>query len=257
MGNGLGMHGRCFAVSGQACSFVNLNVAGGIPLLKRNGRFTSHAFTMIEMLVVVCILAAMAGLVVPLMGTTQDDSMRNVTIASMGAVRDAIMGASTTPGYYQDMKYVNGIAPSNKAPQWIRDLFVRPRRDGMRSAPTDLEVDLVPEYDPATRKGWRGPYLNTTTDKYVVDNANNFTTAYGFQDMDGIDPDTSDPAVLDAWRRPIVLQVFDPASLDDVRLVSAGPNGVIDTDPAKDRAALQAAGVGDDVVLFLRPSVTP
>jgi prepilin-type N-terminal cleavage/methylation domain-containing protein len=237
--------------------------------LKHSRWSTPRAFTLIELLIVVCILAVMAGLVIPLMGTTQDAALKDVTVASMSAVREAIMGGPSSAGYHLDMKYIDA-QPPNKVPQTIRDLFVRPRLDGMRSDPdSDPESVLVPRYDPATRKGWRGPYLNPTTEKYLVDNAapsfNGFTTAYGFQDTDGIDPDTSDPALLDAWRHPIVLQpvpnLVSPPALEDMRLVSAGPNGKIETNPARTGSEIQADIaanlVGDDVIIFLRPKVHP
>ena len=53
-----------------------------------------------------------------------------------------------------------------------------------------------------------------------------------------------DPAILDAWGKPLVIQEADT---DNARLISAGANRVLETDPAN------AVDVdrGDDLVLFL------
>jgi type II secretory pathway pseudopilin PulG len=72
----------------------------------------------------------------------------------------------------------------------------------------------------------------------------NFLARYG---------ETGDPAVLDGWGNPIVLQVPQTPGTTEhdrtrhARLVSAGPNGVIDTDPGE----LMPNERGDDLVLFL------
>ena len=63
-----------------------------------------------------------------------------------------------------------------------------------------------------------------------------------------------DPAVLDTWGAPLVLQRptagTDEQRDQNVRLVSAGPNGVLEADPAQ-LTPTDLTTRGDDLVLFL------
>ena len=62
---------------------------------------------------------------------------------------------------------------------------------------------------------------------------------------------TRDPAILDAWGHPIVLQVHGLADgTDDSRLVSAGPDGELETDRTADSSTLSHSA-SDDIVVFL------
>ncbi|MEM9386642.1 MAG: hypothetical protein AAGA68_16405 [Pseudomonadota bacterium] len=98
----------------------------------------------------------------------------------------------------------------------------------------------------------------TTAVGYTVDGA--FTTRYGEGDGPGGAPG-DDLTPLDAWSRPIVIQWFDsddngpdpdgdgviddPAELNGVRLLSAGPNRTLDT------LVTDEEEQGDDLVLYL------
>ncbi|MEM1090679.1 MAG: hypothetical protein AAGI67_09885, partial [Pseudomonadota bacterium] len=121
---------------------------------------------------------------------------------------------------------------------------------------------VVPEdmgiYDPLTQIGWRGPWLDVSSAAgYTVEGT--FTSRYGLGDGPGGDADDITP--LDAWGRPIVIQWYDPddngpdpdgdgeidnpQELDRVRLISAGPNRVLDTQFTDFEAQ------GDDLALYL------
>ena len=114
----------------------------------------------------------------------------------------------------------------------LRYLFVNP-----------LTEDTTVTYNPAYRLGWRGPYLVANTGSvYTINTAAGFLEQYG---------ENGDPTVLDGWGNPIVIQ--NPGILadggQDVRLVSAGPNGVVNIDPTIPTATLLATPslAGDDV----------
>jgi prepilin-type N-terminal cleavage/methylation domain-containing protein len=174
--------------------------------------FNRRGFTLLELLVVLMIIAAMAGLVIPLVSASQDESFQQTTLVSLGRLREAINGTPERPGYYSDMR---------RLPATIADLF---------STPSYLPAEEQ-SFDRNTRHGWHGPYIQNQSGTYSVDDA------YG---------DPGDPAVLDGWGTPIVIQVM--SSIEYARLVSAGPNRVIDT-PLSDN---EAVARGDDLIVFLK-----
>ena len=124
--------------------------------------------------------------------------------------------------------------------------------------PTDL-LDYDPPtgqfYDPVSRIGWRGAWLDVTTaTAYAVNGVDGFTNTYGEGDgRDGPNPD--DLAPLDGWGNPVVIQLPDVAAgvtddeVESVRLVSAGPDGVLDT--PGDVLEPSVVQKGDDLVLYL------
>lgn len=202
-------------------------------LIANPGRATNHrrGLTLLELVVVVLVLVALAGILVPILssdlrvrrGSEEVTAPRLVTETTMRRMRDAIMGAEGRPGYRGDLP--------GRLPATVRDLFVKPA--------------ALADFDMNTRTGWRGPYILEATGRYHVVPALNFTADYGAE---------NDPALLDGWGRPIVIQYASPdADKKYVRLISAGENGVIDTL----RTDLTAVNRGDDLVLFLRRADVP
>jgi prepilin-type N-terminal cleavage/methylation domain-containing protein len=190
--------------------------------------FARQAFSLVELLVVLVILVAVAGLLVPLLtgirisdasGQRAKSPEQITTEASMRHVLEAVMGSPQGQGYYSDM---------GALPDAVADLFVRP-----------ADADA---FDPVVGLGWRGPYLLQQTGQYD----GRFGPQYGA---------SGTPTVVDGWGRPLVVQ-WPTVGTDTerklyVRLVSAGPDGLLQTradvlypDPATDR--------GDDLVLFFR-----
>lgn len=190
------------------------------------------ALTLIELVLVVGVVVTLAALVWPRLSDTQDEAADGVTRASLSTIREAIVGTEERPGFHDDLR---------ELPLTVRGLFLQPA-----ALPSGAPV---PSFDPVTEIGWNGPYLLGKGDGYVVDAARGFTLAYG---ADG------DPTVLDGWRHPIVLQWPDLPELPleqrsaNVRLVSAGPDGVIDT-PGTELTPdpKSSAQVGDDIVLYV------
>ena len=196
----------------------------------------ANGFTLVEMVVVIAVLLALAALVLPNLTDTKSQSMSTTTSASLTAVRDAITGSAAGPGFYGDM---------GQLPVTLKDLFVAP----------SWAAPAMQPFNPQTGRGWRGPYVTLSlTVSYPVDSSGNsgFTSAYG---------QNGDPTPADAWLRPIVLQIPTSAltAADQktyARLVSAGPDGIIQT-PDNVNYPLPATR-GDDLVLFLyRPDVAP
>jgi len=196
-----------------------------------------RGFTLLEMLVVVLILVAVAGMVITMTGDVGEQARRETTLASLARIREAVAK------YYADVASM---------PQSVADLLRR------RTNP----LPGVPELPPGgTGPGWRGPYLLHAGAVYAADLANGFRPEYG-PAAPGL---PLPPALKDAWGRPIVLQIpnavlEDPEGDGLYRLVSAGPDGVIDT-PHRDEDVLPPATralfpsrsqCDDDLILYLR-----
>jgi prepilin-type N-terminal cleavage/methylation domain-containing protein len=184
-----------------------------------------QGFTLAEMLIVLAILATVAALVVPAVGRFAADSRDAVTRQSLTRVRDAIAQA-----YWQDSAYQLPNSPLRANRPQLRYLFLNPATE-----------DTTVTFDPAYRRGWRGPYLvNQPGPVYAIDNTAGFTNQYG---------ENGDPVVMDGWGRPIVIQCpgLLPDGGLDVRLVSAGPDGVLTVPPGTPTPLLTATMTGDDV----------
>lgn len=190
-----------------------------------------RAFTLVEILVVLLILAAVAGVAVTMTSGQGQDAAQKATDVSLVRIREAILGGAEGPGYKSDR-------PDGRLPATVADLLRMPAMDQA--------------FDPVSKLGWRGPYLRQQGATYTVQGT--FTIAYGT---------TGDPAVLDGWGNPIVLQIPTSGADQDqnelnARLVSAGPDGVIQCAATSlTPADLDASGRGDDRVLFLSVADTP
>lgn len=207
-----------------------------------------RAFTLVEIIIVLVILAALAGMVVPLLGeikistpTGEKSEEEVVTEATMNSIRDVMMGTAARQGVWADV----GQRPEY-FPQRIAGLLA--------------EGPPVPvgAFDPVTKIGWRGPYFARATGRFDLTSLDGtFSDArYGAQ---------NDLALVDAWGNPIVIQVnFDggevtAAEAQYARLVSAGANEVLDTPYDTNNMqpeALTKDEYADDLVLFLRTADT-
>jgi len=173
----------------------------------------SAGFTLVELMIVLIILAALAGLLVPLFAQTTEDTAMMTAQATLRRTQQVIVGSAEQPGYLADNRALPRPLPPNGAfgdrqdhPQ-LAFLFLNPQtQTSMRT------------FDPQTGLGWRGPYLAMHTGVYALDADRGFTDLYGHAD---------DPAVVDPWGRPLVIQQqADPTDNRFViwRLVSAGPD---------------------------------
>lgn len=179
---------------------------------------TRNALTLMELVIVLCILIALSSLVVPLCSDNVATAAKTVTRASLTEIRDAMLK------YWQDTKHVTLDGISSFAVEADRFqlawLFDNP-----------VTNDRTVQFDVNTRIGWNGPYMAGTTAD--VAEWGGFT-------------------LLDGWNREIEVQYVDPtADLKDVRLVSAGPNGVVDLPAATATTALTPANIGDDIYVAI------
>jgi prepilin-type N-terminal cleavage/methylation domain-containing protein len=214
-----------------------------------------QGFTLIELVVVVAILAVVAGLVIMNVAGVNEHAEKTVAAASLHAVREALCGGPSGPGYLNDMKHEPDFDP---AVLRIHDLLST-NFPGHRA------------FDPLTVRGWRGPYVrtegavrNTNADRGGLFPAaderrwSGDTTfqARGFYAADGgaLYGSAGDLAVADPWGNPIVLQI-PQTNLLYARVLSAGSDGVLDTPP--DVPVPDADSRGDDLLLFLNRADGP
>ncbi len=208
--------------------------------MKRRG------LTLLELSVVMAILGALASIAVLNSGALLGQSRGDVTQQSLTQLRDVI--AQT---YWQDAGgsmpernlNVTPVPPGRMTTPQLRYLFINPLTENTLTTADAGSTDMMVTYNPAYRLGWRGPYVVANNGSvYAINAAAGFFEQYG---------ENGDPAVMDGWGNPIVIQ--NPGLTSDggqdVRLVSAGPNGIVNIDPTVSTAALLATPslAGDDI----------
>lgn len=222
-------------------------------------------FTLIELTVVLLVLVAIASLVVPYVSDTGRSAACQTTDATLATVRDAIMGGAATPGYLSDMGHI----PDN-----LNDLLTQganlkfnPVTQRGWRGPYLLNAASI------NNKIIEGTEFAENWQKNPDDGKSNFTDlTKGFVTASSRIIDNGMFAILDhfihsysggvvpnfVWRNPIIVQIPTANALNCknvtndypsyTRLVSAGPNGILET--KLDDAG--ACGRGDDRVLFLK-----
>lgn len=242
-------------------------------------RVQTSGLTLLELVVVVAILAFMAGLVTFNLTPSQltfsgaggnRTAARIATEATMGRIKDSMFGTVASPGYWQDMNRDWWYWP--RYLQWLAEA----PKDAVAEG-TDQEMiyhTSLMSYSATRRVGWRGPYVSFVGVDLKLNGVRGFTSRTGASDP----PTRKNPA--DGWGNPIVMQVptryfgdllGDYGSLRsnpeqaqyvflNARLVSAGPDGILQTELELELGNLQTfeefqqypEKVGDDVVVWLQ-----
>lgn len=186
--------------------------------------------TLLELSIAMTILAVLAAVVIVVVGDASDTARTQTTQATLREVQTVILnryaldmaGKTAASSHVLVRRGLPGpsadaLFPSSRSnrPQ-LAFLFVNPLTNG-----------TTPTYDPVSGRGWRGPYLLITAGRYPGMDPDGNAAARGFTSDFGV-PNSSptssdgDPAVLDGWGHPVVIQ---GSTLSDARLVSAGPDG--------------------------------
>jgi len=225
--------------------------------------------TLLELTVVLLILVALAGITIPYVAGTGQMARCQATDATMLAVKEAIMGGASGPGYYGDM--LGDYPKTNKTSNDYNLKFLFEKPSGWNN------------FNPKTAVGWRGPYLqNGRVPPSGLDasfDSHNMSTPKAFDPNDGttfslkvhdLIMATNNSQIMDAWGRPIILQIpckketttSCALQYDYARLVSAGPgsgiqpgDAIIDTQifyVATGTPLPDASDRGDDRVLYLK-----
>lgn len=176
------------------------------------------ALTLIEMVVVLAIMTAVSGVLVPLFSGTIENANQVATQRSLVQVGQA------TSDYWRDTKHVTLDGITSVATESNRFAI-----DWLFANPVTGDTDF--DFEPHSRIGWRGPYLSASTGDPVA---------------------AGSPFLIDAWNQTLVIQDVDSASTPrDVRVVSPGPDGIVSIPDSKSTAALTTLDVGDDLYVAL------
>ena len=217
--------------------------------------------TLVELVVVVVVLVAVAGLVIPRLTSVTEESKRQATLVTMGRLRDVLMGTPGMPGYFQDMELpptAAGSLPCRIKPQragcLLGRLILEP---GSNRPQLPSLLALHQQFRPHHQIGLCGPYLTNS--------AGTLSSALAQYSRGRIwpsPPSDSPPAVLDGWGNPIIIQW--PQGNDITSALFGGlcpacvrrANGIFNTpltvtDLTSTWQTAPSTGY-DDVVLFLR-----
>lgn len=116
-------------------------------------RLSSAAFTLVETLLVVALVALVAGTAVALLSGTQEKADKQLIQTECATIRRAVLQFRADLG---------------QSPQHLAELLQSPNPSDTlggwwwRSSSDKLPTALY-SYDPATRRGWNGPYLKIDT----------------------------------------------------------------------------------------------
>jgi len=243
-----------------------------------NRKITScHGFTLVESVVVVAILAVVATLGVTKMLQSVDSAKRTAAESDLKHLREAFLDPEA--GYLRDMRGIPGFSVgylrianlfiSTNLYGAVEDGAVRTtgvRVDIEDKGPLSGEPCAKPsaftQWDPEAERGWRGPYLmhfsgdfpQRTSRRFEgdasADKRGFFPELFGLREpSDFLDRKDGcsiygfpgEPALIDPWGNPYVLQIPPPQAFPGVtnipdevrfrfaRVVSAGPDGRLAT----------------------------
>ena len=211
-----------------------------------------RGLTLLEMVLVLGILGVVAGLItfsitpstMTFSGIGNNETAAHIaTRATMRSIQGSIVGNETGPGYWSDMNKNFNLFPLS-----LVDLFVSPKvtypyygaNNLLYYTDSQASVTNLWRYTPKTGLGWRGPYLEAYGKYIYGTSAESRYFSNNFQ----IPSLASYPCPIDGWGNPIVLwpgtapnSSTDPKLLNAC-LISAGPNGILDSNSPLGKANL-------------------
>ncbi len=114
----------------------------------------SSGFTLIELVIIIVVLGIVAAIAIPKMANVTESSKINSTRAEMQMLKRAIIGNPNivAGGRYADAGFEGDIG---HPPVTLAELIAKP--------------DSLSAYDKFTRRGWNGPYVDSSGNEYLKD----------------------------------------------------------------------------------------
>lgn len=230
-----------------------------------------QGFTLLELTVVLLLLIALTGVVLPYFASTAEETACQATDATLAALREAIVGGASGPGYSNDLQnrlpYYRDAGGNESCaddtatggtPRYHLHFLVSTSTFG--SSAKSLCPKSLQSFHPSLTLGWRGPYAKGAAKLFHPESLDDRFDDFDYVHIKHTTDHREDLYFLDQfrWRAPVVLQV-PPATADCpthlgagdgdkcARLVSAGPDGRLDTQIND----VGAASRNDDRVVFL------
>jgi prepilin-type N-terminal cleavage/methylation domain-containing protein len=111
-------------------------------------------FTLIELVIIIVVLGILAAVAIPKFSDMSDSSKINATKQELAALKRAVVGnpAATAGGAYINRGFEGDVG---FLPERLQDLVSKP--------------DSIATYNPLTRLGWNGPYMDGDGSAYLTD----------------------------------------------------------------------------------------
>ncbi|HEX3657835.1 MAG TPA: prepilin-type N-terminal cleavage/methylation domain-containing protein [Pirellulales bacterium] len=194
--------------------------------------------TLVELVVVLVILVALASMIIPHADTAAEQARIDATNETLRRLRDVIVN-----NYMPDTKGAafTGTTFSGTTGDGTINYDGMPRMGSLNMPPQMACLFLAPglqQYNTTTHFGWHGPYLTSGTAVFPGGNPTT-AAARGFLPTSGTSGAfgnatsgttyAGDPTVLDAWGNPVVMVPIHDTSYGQYyyALISAGPTGVL------------------------------
>ena len=175
-----------------------------LSLKQYSSKHQSAGFSLLELLVVVSILVAIASIGMTNYGNINEEKRDELTRIELAELADALRQLHTDTGFWPG---TTGGIPRTDPYDW--------------SVLTDTSLT---SWDAVSKHGWRGPYILKKLDKDVTGDSSIALT--GLDSGSTGDHGPIDTALLDPYNGPYVLLVLDSGSGNRNVIVSQGRDGV-------------------------------
>lgn len=232
----------------------------------RPARHHHTGFTLLELVIVIAILATIAGGVVASMDGVEDQAASQLVRHELATLREAVLAFRRDTGHLPKQgpfaKRLNVVRGSDDPasfdhPANWSQLYDNPI---LKDASTGAYLDPIGQWNPDTRRGWNGPYLARGAEgRVLVPGFDPGALAWTAGPLVGPLESVADPfarakvegtGAFEWWPwsgteplarqgRPYLLLRLD--ALREARIVSFGPDGVF-----------EGSAIGDDVAVYLQ-----